>query len=260
MAIKHWKFKCFAYHQVASAQIPEYHTKSENQTIHHLLHCIVWCAADTCVDGICGPAARSALLLPQRRKRKCTHTTQLLHTPNQFDTIHLFWPHGGILFRFPQHSWAGCQRVHHAEEFRGWGDVLQSGRSLLQTTHCRCWKDVSTNHQKINNKRTKTTTKNLNRFKLISLNFSARSTAYLYLIMTINWIFEIISFYTQTPSSSSLVLFDVLNALQGVVIFIIFLCLPRPKRIITRWWKSEGTFECNHTEMEVLNNHSQIKK
>lgn len=92
-----------------------------------------------------------------------------------------------------------------------------------------------------------------------SIFYSARSTAYLYLIMTINWIFEIISFYTQTPSSSSLVLFDVLNALQGVVIFIIFLCLPRPKRIITRWWKSQGSLDCNTTEMEVLNNRNHIK-
>lgn len=89
---------------------------------------------------------------------------------------------------------------------------------------------------------------------------SARSTAYLYLIMTINWIFEIISFYTHAPSSSSLVLFDVLNALQGVVIFIIFLCLPRPKLIITRWWKSQGSLDCNNTEMEVLNNHNHNKE
>lgn len=75
--------------------------------------------------------------------------------------------------------------------------------------------------------------------------------------MTLNWIFEIISFYVHS-SDSSLVLFDILNALQGIVIFIIFVCLPKPKAIITRWWHDRGSLELHATEMEVLNNGGHI--
>lgn len=81
----------------------------------------------------------------------------------------------------------------------------------------------------------------------------ARSTAYLYIIMTVNWIFEIISFYIHT-SDASLVLFDILNALQGIVIFIIFVSLPQPLGVIKRWWRDRGSFEVvRSTEMQTLN-------
>ncbi|KAG4069093.1 hypothetical protein HA402_008404 [Bradysia odoriphaga] len=82
---------------------------------------------------------------------------------------------------------------------------------------------------------------------------TARSTAFLYIIMTINWIFEIISFYVHSLDSS-LVLFDILNALQGIVIFIIFVCLPKPMAVIKRWWHDRGSLVLHETEMQVLNN------
>ncbi|XP_070491185.1 probable G-protein coupled receptor Mth-like 14 [Chironomus tepperi] len=66
-----------------------------------------------------------------------------------------------------------------------------------------------------------------------------KSTAYLTLIMTVNWIFEIISFYNETSST----LFDIINALQGLLIFFIFVCLPRPMKLIKHWWKDRGSFE-----------------
>lgn len=66
--------------------------------------------------------------------------------------------------------------------------------------------------------------------------------------MAMNWLFEIISFYVS--SSSSVELFDILNALQGIVIFIIFVSLPRPLHIIKHWWSDRG--ELNTTEMEQL--------
>lgn len=86
--------------------------------------------------------------------------------------------------------------------------------------------------------------------------FRAKSTAYLYTIMTLNWIFEIISFYVHT-AEASLVLFDIMNALQGIVIFIIFVCLPQPLHIIKRWWMDRGSLDlstANMTELEILNN------
>lgn len=77
--------------------------------------------------------------------------------------------------------------------------------------------------------------------------------------MTLNWIFEIISFYVQS-ADGSLVIFDILNALQGILIFIIFVCLPRPLHIIKRWWMDRGSLDLKletmpcETELEVLNN------
>lgn len=88
----------------------------------------------------------------------------------------------------------------------------------------------------------------------------ARSTAYLYIIMTVNWIFEIISFYIHT-SDASLVLFDILNALQGIVIFIIFVSLPQPLGVIKRWWRDRGSFEVvRATEMHTLNGEKGAAK
>lgn len=66
-----------------------------------------------------------------------------------------------------------------------------------------------------------------------------KSTAYLTIIMTINWIFEIISFYNETSS----IFFDIVNALQGVFILFIFVCLPRPTKIIKHWWNDRGSYE-----------------
>lgn len=63
-----------------------------------------------------------------------------------------------------------------------------------------------------------------------------------------NWVFEIISFYIT--STTTVELFDILNALQGINIFIIFVSLPRPLHIIKRWWSDRG--EWNTTEMEQL--------
>lgn len=73
-----------------------------------------------------------------------------------------------------------------------------------------------------------------------------KSTAFLTTIMTINWIFEIISFYVDAPST----MFDIVNALQGVFIFLMFVCTPRPLELIKRWWKDRGSFK-------VLDNNNQ---
>jgi len=74
-----------------------------------------------------------------------------------------------------------------------------------------------------------------------------KSTAYLTIIMTINWIFEIISFYNET----SFMFFDIMNALQGVWIFIMFVCLPRPMKLIKGWWKDRGSFKVLTTSEDV---------
>mgnify|MGYP003454607790 CR=1 FL=1 len=81
--------------------------------------------------------------------------------------------------------------------------------------------------------------------------FSMKSTAYLTLIMTVNWIFEIISFYNETSST----FFDIINALQGVFIFFIFVCLPRPRNFLKYWWKDRGSFQIVPLEKPSSNNN-----
>jgi hypothetical protein len=86
-----------------------------------------------------------------------------------------------------------------------------------------------------------------------------KSTGFLTLIMTINWIFEIISFYNETSST----LFDIINALQGVLIFLMFVCLPRPMKLIQQWWSDRGSFQVldadNENDVFVLamNKHGE---
>lgn len=96
------------------------------------------------------------------------------------------------------------------------------------------------------------------------LIFSAKSTAFLYTVMTLCTVFEIISFFAASLAGTStapspLAFFDILIALQGVVIFIIFVCLPVPKQIIQRWWISRGSLDLHMAEMEALNWQFQYK-
>lgn len=76
--------------------------------------------------------------------------------------------------------------------------------------------------------------------------------------MTLCTIFEMISFFATSSAGtsstpSSLAFFDILIALQGIVIFIIFVCFPVPKQIIQRWWIAKGSLDLHMAEMDVLN-------
>ena len=68
--------------------------------------------------------------------------------------------------------------------------------------------------------------------------------------MAINWIFEIISFYVQT-AEISFDIFDILNGLQGLVIFTIFVTLKKPFTIIKRWYKDSGSLDVREAENEA---------
>lgn len=48
--------------------------------------------------------------------------------------------------------------------------------------------------------------------------------------------------------------FDILIALQGVFIFIIFVCSSTPLGIIKRWWISNGSLDVvvSNTELDAL--------
>lgn len=71
--------------------------------------------------------------------------------------------------------------------------------------------------------------------------------------MTIEMIAYIVSSSSPPSGLSPFAFFDVLIALQGVIIFILFVCLPRPMRIIKRWWIESGSLDvAAYTEIEVL--------
>lgn len=77
--------------------------------------------------------------------------------------------------------------------------------------------------------------------------------------MTINWIFEIISFYVHTLDGV-LIIFDLLNALQGILIFIMFICLPHYYKIIINWWFDRGSLTVpTETELQTLNSKTIIE-
>lgn len=75
--------------------------------------------------------------------------------------------------------------------------------------------------------------------------------------MTLCTIVEIIAFTFHSTVNgsmpSSLIFFDILIALQGVVIFIIFVCLPPQCQLIKRWWVATGSLDLQAAEMEALN-------
>lgn len=80
-----------------------------------------------------------------------------------------------------------------------------------------------------------------------------------FLIFFISIIFRIIELVTshinaeKSDEVSPFAFFDVLIALQGVFIFIIFVCLPKPLKIIKRWWIAKGTLDvAAFTELESL--------
>lgn len=66
--------------------------------------------------------------------------------------------------------------------------------------------------------------------------------------MSFNWILEIVTFYVSDVSA--LIMFDIINALQGVVIFIIFVYLEYPRKVIIEWWKDRGSFDVRENEVD----------
>lgn len=73
--------------------------------------------------------------------------------------------------------------------------------------------------------------------------------------MTITWLCEILSFYFTSAHLSPILFLDIINALQGVFIFLLFVCLPQPfsliREHITRAYKARA--QINDVEMTRLN-------
>lgn len=57
----------------------------------------------------------------------------------------------------------------------------------------------------------------------------------------------------QPPDLTPFSLIEIFIALQGVFIFIIFVCLPKPSRVVKRWWVAGGSFDVtSSTEIQTL--------
>lgn len=83
--------------------------------------------------------------------------------------------------------------------------------------------------------------------------------AILFTVMSICMLIEMITYHLNTAIASTesalspFAFFDVLIALQGVFIFIIFVCSPTQLRIIKRWWINFGSLDTTtHTELDAL--------
>lgn len=94
--------------------------------------------------------------------------------------------------------------------------------------------------------------------------------AFLFALMSICMIIEMLTSHinisiapNEAAAMSPFAFFDVLIALQGVFIFIIFICSPKPLKIVKRWWVANGVYKCEDeitafTELETLKKHSVL--
>lgn len=72
-------------------------------------------------------------------------------------------------------------------------------------------------------------------------------------MVTVFWSFEIISFFWY-EAPSALALLDILNGLQGVVIFILFMHFRFYREIIRKWFRTRGK------ENVISNNDTDLDK
>lgn len=76
--------------------------------------------------------------------------------------------------------------------------------------------------------------------------------------MTACMIIEFLASYPQSSSDQAaeltpFSLIEIFIPLQGVFIFIISVCLPKPSRIVKRWWVAGGSLEvAASTELQIL--------
>lgn len=71
--------------------------------------------------------------------------------------------------------------------------------------------------------------------------------------MCITWTSELISFFYSNAQFSPIIFLDVINSLQGVFIFFLFVCLPRPFNIIANYIKyGSDSLDRRHQAQETM--------
>ncbi|XP_055855248.1 probable G-protein coupled receptor Mth-like 14 [Episyrphus balteatus] len=73
----------------------------------------------------------------------------------------------------------------------------------------------------------------------------------LYVITIITWILEVVTFYSPGPDSSNAFM-EIINALQGAFILMIFIVVRRRRNAIVRWWHGRGPHGLTAVPMKDL--------
>jgi hypothetical protein len=70
---------------------------------------------------------------------------------------------------------------------------------------------------------------------------------------------ELITYFS---GAGAITLLDAFNSLQGVFIFFVFVCLPRPRKLIKKWWINRGSIDLQEleggTELRTLQNGQAV--
>lgn len=68
------------------------------------------------------------------------------------------------------------------------------------------------------------------------MHSSARATCILFAIQSVCFISELITFYVTNEES---IFFELINAMQGVFILLLFILMPKPLMILRQWWSGD---------------------
>ncbi|XP_055594489.1 probable G-protein coupled receptor Mth-like 14 [Uranotaenia lowii] len=89
---------------------------------------------------------------------------------------------------------------------------------------------------------------NVSRSAVDRVKYMTKYTAMLFIVMAGVWTITIATYYSTKMIP---ILFDILFGLQGILIFIIFICLPRPFRTVKAWFQKNGHCGCKPDSDEV---------
>ncbi|XP_058464290.1 probable G-protein coupled receptor Mth-like 14 [Malaya genurostris] len=81
------------------------------------------------------------------------------------------------------------------------------------------------------------------------VKYMTKYTAMLFVVMAGVWSITIGTYYSTRTIP---ILYDILFGLQGILIFIIFICLPRPFRTVKAWFQQKGICGCRE-DPDVVN-------
>ncbi|XP_062558963.1 probable G-protein coupled receptor Mth-like 14 [Armigeres subalbatus] len=73
------------------------------------------------------------------------------------------------------------------------------------------------------------------------VKYMAKYTAMLFMVMAGVWVITIATYYSTRIIP---IIYDILFGLQGILIFIIFICLPRPFRTVKAWFQKKELCGC----------------
>ncbi|XP_055532869.1 probable G-protein coupled receptor Mth-like 14 [Wyeomyia smithii] len=89
---------------------------------------------------------------------------------------------------------------------------------------------------------------NIRKTDVERVKYMTKYTAMLFVVMAGIWSITIATYYSTRTIP---ILYDILFGLQGILIFIIFICLPRPFRTVKAWFQRKQYCGCRENENTV---------